>query len=120
MKRVGRWWIGALTVIAAAGGGLWLHGRATAETAPVEAGDVGERIVARAVVVPREGVAEVRSRSDGKVVKVLVRVGQTVRSGELLAEMESESGPIPEDLMEEARQLWRGPAAAPKPRRRSA
>jgi multidrug efflux pump subunit AcrA (membrane-fusion protein) len=91
MKRVGRWWIGALTVIAAAGGGLWLHGRATAETAPVEAGDVGERIVARAVVVPREGVAEVRSRSDGKVVKVLVRVGQTVRSGELLAEIEPET-----------------------------
>lgn len=44
------------------------------------------------------------------------------RIGELLAEMEAESGPIPEDLMEEARQLWRGPvaAAAPKPRRHSA
>jgi len=25
--------------------------------------------------------------------------------------MEAESGPIPEDLMEEARQLWRGPAS---------
>ncbi len=42
---------------------------------------------------------------------------QRDRLGELLAEMEAESGPIPEDLMEEARQLWRGPDVAPKPRR---
>jgi Arc/MetJ family transcription regulator len=27
---------------------------------------------------------------------------------ELLAEMEADSGPIPDDLMEQARQLWRG------------
>jgi len=45
---------------------------------------------------------------------------QSDRLGELLAEMEAESGPIPEDLMEEARQLWRGPDAKPTPRRRSA
>ncbi|MBK5223705.1 MAG: hypothetical protein JJE52_12715 [Acidimicrobiia bacterium] len=42
------------------------------------------------------------------------------RIGELLAEMDAESGPIPDELMEEARRLWRGPAAPPKPRRRTA
>ena len=39
------------------------------------------------------------------------------RLGELLADMESESGPIPDELMEEARQLWRGPAERGKQRR---
>ncbi len=54
------------------------------------------------------------------VTVALRRQSQHDGIGELLAEMEAESGPIPEDLMEEARQLWRGPAAVPKPRRRSA
>ena len=35
---------------------------------------------------------------------------------ELLAEMETESGPIPPELLEEARELWQGPAE-PKYRR---
>ena len=72
-------------------GALWLHGGATAETTAVDAGDVGERIVARAVVVPKDGIAEVRPRTDGKVVKVLVREGQSVKSGDLLAEIEPET-----------------------------
>ena len=42
---------------------------------------------------------------------------QRDRLTELLAEMEAESGPIPDEVMEEARRLWRGPAAK---RRRSA
>jgi Arc/MetJ family transcription regulator len=41
------------------------------------------------------------------------------RLGELLAEMEAEAGPIPDEALEEARQPWRGPAAS-RPRRRSA
>lgn len=39
------------------------------------------------------------------------------RLAELLAEMDAESGPIPHALMEEARQLWRGPADDHKPHR---
>ncbi|MFO0568402.1 MAG: HlyD family efflux transporter periplasmic adaptor subunit [Polyangiaceae bacterium] len=74
-------------VVAATVSGLWLHGRATAETATVEAGEVGERLVARAVVVPVDGVAEVRPRTDGRVLKVLVREGQLVKAGDLLAEI---------------------------------
>ncbi len=54
------------------------------------------------------------------VTAALRRQLQHDRLGDLLAEMEAESGPIPEDLMQEARQLWRGPAVEPKPRRRTA
>lgn len=54
------------------------------------------------------------------VTDALRRQLQHDRIGELLAAMEAESGPIPEELMEEARKPWRSPAAAPKPRRRSA
>jgi hypothetical protein len=46
------------------------------------------------------------------------------RLGELLAQLDAESGPVPDELLEEARQLWRGPAksdrGASRPRRRSA
>lgn len=42
---------------------------------------------------------------------------QRDRLGVLLAEMDAEAGPIPDDLLDEARQTWR--SAAPK-RRRSA
>lgn len=43
---------------------------------------------------------------------------QRDRLTELLAEMDAESGPVPEDVMEEARQLWRNPPGGK--RRRSA
>lgn len=54
------------------------------------------------------------------VSEALRRQLQHDRLGELLSEMEAESGPIPHDVMEEARQLWRGPVAEAKQRRRSA
>lgn len=88
MKR--RTWLGLGALLLAGAAGLWLHGRATAETAAVEAGEVGERIVARAVVVPVDGIAEVRPRTDGRVIKVMVREGQSVKTGDLLAEIEPE------------------------------
>jgi Arc/MetJ family transcription regulator len=55
------------------------------------------------------------------VSEALRRQLQHDRIGELLAEMEERSGPIPEDLMEEARSLWRSPDEDErKARRRSA
>ena len=48
--------------------------------------------------------------------EALQRQLQHDRLGELLAEMETESGPIPPELLEEARELWQGPAE-PKYRR---
>ena len=70
-------------------------------------------------------LAEARERAGRRelssyVTDALRRQLQHDRLGELLAEMDAESGPIPGDQMEEARQLWRGPAAAPESRRRGA
>jgi Arc/MetJ family transcription regulator len=54
------------------------------------------------------------------VSEALRRQLQYDRLGELLAQMDAESGPIPDDAMEEARQLWQGLAAASEQRRASA
>lgn len=67
-------------------------------------------------------LAEARARAGRRelssyVNQALRRQLQRDRLTELLEEMEAESGPIPDELMEEARRLWRGPAAK---RRRSA
>jgi hypothetical protein len=69
-----------------------------------------------------EGVlAEARERAGRRelsayVNEALQRQLQHDRLGELLAEMETESGPISPELLEEARELWQGPAE-PKYRR---
>ena len=65
--------------------------------------------------IEEEVLAEARQRAGRRelssyVTDALRRQLQHDRLGELLVEMDAESGPIPEDLMEEARQLWRGPA----------
>jgi Arc/MetJ family transcription regulator len=68
-------------------------------------------------------LAEARQRAGHRelsayVSEALARQLQHDRIGELLAEMEAHDGPIPTELMEEARQLWRSPD--PVTRRRSA
>lgn len=75
--------------------------------------------------IEEEVLAEARARAGRRelsryVSDALRRQLQHDRLGELLAEMEAESGPIPEQLMEEARQLWRAPVVAPSQRRRTA
>jgi Arc/MetJ family transcription regulator len=70
-------------------------------------------------------LAEARARAGRRelsayVTQAVRRQLQHDRLGELLAEMAAESGPIPDELMEEARQLWRGPGAPKQRRRRSA
>lgn len=69
-----------------------------------------------------EVLAEARQRAGRRelssyVSDALRRQLQHDRLGELLAAMDAETGPVPDELLEEARQLWRGPAVAPKPRR---
>jgi hypothetical protein len=75
--------------------------------------------------IEEDVLAEARERAGRRelssyVTDALRRQLQHDRLGELLAQMEAESGPIPEGVMEEARELWRGPDDVPKPRRRSA
>ncbi|MDP8960705.1 MAG: type II toxin-antitoxin system VapB family antitoxin [Actinomycetota bacterium] len=67
-------------------------------------------------------LAEARARVGRRelssyVNEALRRQLQRDRLTGLLDEMEAESGPIPDEVMEEARRLWREPAAK---RRRSA
>ncbi len=52
------------------------------------------------------------------VTAALQRQLQHDRLSELLATMDAESGPVPDDLLEEARSLWRNDAAAPRQRQR--
>jgi Arc/MetJ family transcription regulator len=72
--------------------------------------------------IDEDVLAEARARVGRRelssyVNDALRRQLQRDRLAELLAEMDAESGPIPDEVMEEARRLWRGPDAE---RRRSA
>lgn len=74
--------------------------------------------------IDEDVLAEARERAGRRelssyVNDALRRRLQHDRIADLLAEMEDEAGPIPAELMEEARELWRG-VDKPKPRRRSA
>ena len=75
--------------------------------------------------IDEEVLAEARDRAGRRelssyVTDALRRQLQHDRLGELLAELDATAGPIPDELMEEARQLWRGAVEEPKTRRRSA
>jgi multidrug efflux pump subunit AcrA (membrane-fusion protein) len=63
--------------------------RLSAKTARVTAGTIGERLVARAVVVPEAGITDVVSHDAGRVTRVLVREGDRVAKGDTLAELEA-------------------------------
>ena len=71
--------------------------------------------------IEEDVLAEARERAGRRelsayVNEALQRQLQHDRLGELLAEVESGSGPVPPELLEEARELWQGPAE-PKYRR---
>jgi hypothetical protein len=74
-------------VLAAAGVFAFLSRRTTTK---IDRGPVGERIVARGVVVPSDGVRNLYVESDreGRVLKVSARPGDRVEAGQSLAELE--------------------------------
>jgi multidrug efflux pump subunit AcrA (membrane-fusion protein) len=79
--------------ISAAVGGVIFAGAAFAffarpATANVESGPVGERIVARAQVVPSAGVRHVFAAAEGRVTRVWVREGDFVDAGQSLADLD--------------------------------
>ncbi|MBK8335190.1 MAG: efflux RND transporter periplasmic adaptor subunit [Sterolibacteriaceae bacterium] len=62
-------------------------------TSPVDASakpDTDARVVAQAQVVPIDGIIEVRPLAEGKVLRVLAHPGDHVKTGQLLAEIESD------------------------------
>jgi multidrug resistance efflux pump len=61
-----------------------------AEAARVAPGTLEVRVLARAMVVAVDGVAEVRPQVGGRVLAVHVREGDRVAAGQVLAEVESE------------------------------
>lgn len=74
--------------------------------------------------IDEDVLAAVRERAGRRemsayVTEALRRQLQQDRLTELLDEMDRESGPIPADVMEEARRVWRGESVR-RPGRRSA
>src|SRR5512145_516735 len=59
-------------------------------TVRVEPGEIHSRLVVQAVVVAQGGIAEVRPRMDGIVLRVLVSEGARVHAGDLLAELDGD------------------------------
>ncbi len=86
-----RWIVAATLVAAVAAGAVATRVRAEGPTARVAPATLTARIIARAEVVSVDGVAEVRARTDGRVLRVLVREGDRVTAGQLLAEIESDT-----------------------------
>ena len=75
--------------------------------------------------IDEEVLAEARDRAGRRelssyVTDALRRQLQHDRLGELLADMDATEGPVPDEMMKEARKLWRGAVEAPKSRRRTA
>lgn len=74
--------------------------------------------------IDEEVLAQARGRAGRRelssyVNEALRRQLQHDRLGDLLADMDAELGPIPDELMQEAREVWQS-AAKPRSRRRSA
>lgn len=70
--------------------------------------------------IDEDVLAEARGRAGRRELSSYVNEAlrhrlQHDRLGDLLLEMDAESGPVPDDVMEEARTAWRGAAEA-KPR----
>ncbi len=86
-----RWIVAAALTVAVGFGGAAVANNARRPTTRVEPASLTERLIARAEVVSTEGVAEVRARAEGRVLRVLVREGDRVDEGQLLAEIEAES-----------------------------
>ncbi len=86
-----RWKLSILGVVAASAAGAVIYQRVAPETVRVSSGEVEQRVVARAEVVPVDGVAEVRARIDGTVLAVHVREGDHVTQGQPLAEIQADT-----------------------------
>jgi multidrug resistance efflux pump len=86
-----RWIVVPTLVLVLAAGGAAAWTRTGRPTARVEPATLTERLIARAEVVAVDGVAEVRARTDGRVLRVHVREGDRVTAGQILAEIEGDS-----------------------------
>jgi multidrug efflux pump subunit AcrA (membrane-fusion protein) len=87
-----------LWIVAAIGGIVLLAlalARPRGRLVKVDAGPVGERVVARGEVVPSAGVVHVYAPSNGQVLRVSRRAGERVQQGEALLELDVAGQPEP-------------------------
>jgi multidrug efflux pump subunit AcrA (membrane-fusion protein) len=82
--------VGAVSLLVAGSLGYSAVLRARDEVTTIVPGPITRAIVARAAVVPVNGVSKIRTRIDGMVTRVHVREGDKVRAGQVLAELEAE------------------------------
>ncbi|MBP7001894.1 efflux RND transporter periplasmic adaptor subunit [Amaricoccus sp.] len=87
----GRWVVGALAAAAAVAAGLWLRPAAETASAPITApvalGTVEESVLATGLLKPTDLVA-VGAQVSGRIVNLAVSLGQEVRAGDLIAEID--------------------------------
>lgn len=86
-----RWFGPVALALVLAAGAVVARSRRDRAVARVGPATVAERLIARAEVVPVDGVAEVHAQVTGRVRRVLVREGDRVAAGDLLAEIEADS-----------------------------
>ncbi|MBI3724970.1 biotin/lipoyl-binding protein [bacterium] len=77
-------------VLVASATGLALACTTNGRTVEVAPGALRSLFIARAAVVAEDGSAAIRARTAGRVVRVLVKEGETVTEGQLLAEIEAQ------------------------------
>jgi macrolide-specific efflux system membrane fusion protein len=94
--RVRYWIAGLLIIVLSAGGGLWLYFSKPAEsdkalldetTAAIGYGDIEENVTAQGKLEPKEYV-DVGAQVTGQLQKLYVEIGDVVKAGELLAEID--------------------------------
>ena len=81
-------WIILLALLGLGVLGAWVFVSGRRSSVVVEAGVIRANLRCRAEIVPADGIAKVSARLEGQVVRVLVRTGDTVQAGQLLAEIE--------------------------------
>lgn len=92
-RRRGWWAAGVLLVIAAGGAGYYFYGRdagAAASqfaTAPVVKGDLEQSVTALGTIKPKTYV-DVGTQVSGQLRKISVQIGDTVKKGDLLAQID--------------------------------
>lgn len=86
-----KWHYAAIATVFVIGGAGVAFGtaRRSSEVARASAATIVERIAARAIVTPIDGVAQVRVTVEGRVLRVLVHEGDLVEAGQVLAEIDA-------------------------------
>ena len=95
-KRKGRWWLLLVVAGLVAGGVFWFTALSkptvkveASKLAKVGRGDLARSVVATGKIEPIAKV-EIKSKASGIIQKLLVEVGETVRAGQVLAELDRE------------------------------